>query len=33
MRNLDGTGLYLDYYKLNGKTVYVFYIGGSMRGI
>ena len=27
MRNLDGTGLYLDYYKLNGKTVYVFYIG------
>ena len=30
MRNLDGTGLYLDYYKLNGKTVYVFYIGGSI---
>ena len=30
MRNLDGMGLYLDYYKLNGKTVYVFYIGGSI---
>ena len=26
----DGIGLYLDYYKLNGKTVYVFYIGGSI---
>ena len=28
MRNLDGMGIYLDYYKLNGKTVYVFYICG-----
>ena len=33
MRNLEGIGLYLDYYKLDGKTVYVLYISGSMSGI